>query len=81
MSSKVVVRRRASGPSGQSVDCWYLIEKDDGSFWVEHTWWHPRDDEAPDVGSVITSARQMFAKSDDPELVGLLRSAIANAKK
>ena len=70
----LVLRREQAGPNGIAIECWHLSEKN-GTFWVEHTWWHPAN--TSDVGSETIQAGYIFAK-DDEELCGKLRAAISH---
>jgi len=70
----LVLRREQAGPNGIAIECWHLFEKENGTFWVEHTWSRPND--TPGVGSETVQPGYIFAKGDE-ELCGRLRAAIA----
>jgi len=40
-----------SGPHALTMDCWYLVQRPDQIYWVEHTWSHGDGPDDPDVGS------------------------------
>lgn len=77
--NKTLFHRRSSGADDESVDCWFLISKDDGTYWVEHMWWHRAATDHPGAGSSVTSVGKFFARVEDSELLGSLRAALARA--
>ena len=72
---ELVLRREEVGPHG-AIECWYLFEKANGSYWVEHTWSRPAADNTSAVGSETVQPEQIFANNDE-ELCEKVRAAIA----
>ncbi len=54
MVTKTVFLERVSGAFNRGYDRWYLVQKKDGTFAVEHSWLHPSatTDGEDEIGSI-----------------------------
>ena len=67
-----------SGPHALTMDCWYLVQRPDQIYWVEHTWSHGDGPDDPDVGSCTLPVGQFVFMSDDSTALACLYAAMAN---
>ena len=74
MGSRTLFYKCARGGDAQSVDSWYLILRDEGTFWIEHAW---SDGDTP-AGIQTLTPSQVMATVDDMSLLGCLRATLAS---
>ena len=77
METRTLFYRRARGQDVQSVDSWYLVLRDDHSFWIEHLLSQSGE---PDklVGTERLTPLQVMFAVEDMGLLGCLRTTPAS---
>ena len=78
MATRTLFYRCARGFDAQSVDHWYLIQRDDLSCWVEHSWSHHGESDNSDVGTETLSSGQFIVAVEDMGALKCFAAAIAH---
>ena len=80
MASRTLFYRCAAGRDAQSVDSWYLVQREDHSCWVEHAWSHCEEADNLDVGAETLSVAQVLLTVDDMGVLAGFRAVLASGE-